>query len=271
MPADRPWAIVIGVSSGTGAAIARAVTARSGLNLFGMHRGNYEASAKALVDDVVAVGARAEILRGDAGTPDGVASGIARLEEVAGPRSVRLFVHALADASIGSFVNGPGAPFHPKQFEKTFQVMAHSFVYWAQQLVARDLLADGACLLALTNPFVESVCGGFGMVAAAKAALDTYVRYLAFELGPKGFRVNVIKFGLVETPAVRRAFSDAAWARVVRRIGAVTPYRTISTTEEVARFVTHLAHDDTRWLNGASIDLTGGQAQSCLHYVMHHE
>jgi NAD(P)-dependent dehydrogenase (short-subunit alcohol dehydrogenase family) len=236
-----------------------------------MHRGNHEASANALAEDIRAAGPRAEILRGDAAMQDGMASGIERFQSVAGPRSARLFVHALADASIGSFVNGPGAPFHPKQFEKTFQVMAHSFVYWTQQLVARDLLADGACMLALTNPFVDSVCGGFGLVAAAKAALDVYVRYLAFELGPKGFRVNVVKFGLVETPAVRRAFSDAAWARVVSRIGGVTPYGTISTTDEVAAFIVHLAHDDTRWFNGATIDLTGGQSQSFLHYVMHHE
>ena len=39
MSADRPWAIVIGVSSGTGASIARAVSARCGFDVFGMHRG----------------------------------------------------------------------------------------------------------------------------------------------------------------------------------------------------------------------------------------
>jgi NAD(P)-dependent dehydrogenase (short-subunit alcohol dehydrogenase family) len=270
MPPERPWAVVIGVSSGVGAAVARAVTVERGFDLFGMHRGHHQEAADALRRDVVASGARAEIVCGDAATLERAAEETARLRVVAGPRSVRLFVHSLADASLGSFVHGPGDPFHPRQFEKTFQTMAHSFVYWAQQLVARELLAPGACLLALTNPFGDQLCGGFGMVTAAKAALEVYVRHLAFELGPLGYRVNAVKFGLVETVAVRRAFSDEAWERVVGRVSAATPYGRIATVDEVGRFLASLTHEETRWLNGATIDLTGGQVQSLLHYLFHH-
>jgi NAD(P)-dependent dehydrogenase (short-subunit alcohol dehydrogenase family) len=268
MPTERGWAVVLGVSSGTGAAIARAVARRSALDVYGMHRGNHQDEADALVRDLAASGARVELVRGDASTFESASAGAQQLRELAGPGSVRLFVHSLADASLGFFAGRTA--FHPRQFEKTFQTMAHSFVFWTQQLVAQDLLAPRACLLGLTNPFVDTVTGAFGMVSAAKAALEIYIRHLAFELGPRGIRANLLKFGLVETPAVRRGFSDEDWARVVQRVSAIGPYGRIATVDEVARFVPHLLGEDAHWLNGATIDFTGAQAQSLLNYVFHH-
>lgn len=266
---ERNWALVLGVSGGTGAAIARQVTARCDLNLFGVHRGRHPEDAFAVEQDALANGAQVHFLAEDASKFEMIEPIADRLLDVAGPQSVRLAVHSLADASIGPLA--ASAPFHPKQFEKTFHTMAHSFVYWAQTLANRNLLAPGATILALTNPFADSICGGFGMVGAAKAALEVYVRYLAFELGPKGFRVNLLKFGLVETEAVRRAIPADSWNGIVQRLSVVTPYRRICTTDDVARFVTQLVQDDATWCNGATIDLTGGQLQSLLHHVFYPE
>ena len=66
--------------------------------------------------------------------------------------------------------------------------MAHSFVYWVRALVRSRLLAPGAQLLALTNAMNDSSLANLAAIAASKAALETYVRYLAWELGPKGYR-----------------------------------------------------------------------------------
>jgi NAD(P)-dependent dehydrogenase (short-subunit alcohol dehydrogenase family) len=261
--------VVLGASSGTGAAIVREA-ARRGFAVLGMHRGNHQDAADALERELAGSAAPVRLVRGDASLPESAAEGARLVRDTAGPAGVALFVHSLADASVGSFVRGPGAPLHPKQFDKTFRTMAHSFVFWAQELVAQETLAPGACLLALTNPFADSVCGGFGMVAAAKAALESYVRYLAFELGPLGVRVNLLKFGLVETPAVRRAFSDEAWAQAVERVSRVSPYGRVTTCDEVARFSVDLTSENAAWLNGATVDFSGGQAQSLLHYLFHH-
>ena len=266
---ERGWAVILGVSSGTGAAIAREL-ARRGWDVLGLHRGNHPEDAARLAADVTACGVRCELVTADASSRESASAAAARLAELSGGACVSVFVHSLADASIGALAHGPGAPIHPRQLEKTFQTMAHSFVFWAQELLGGSLLAPRATLLALTNPFADSVCGGFGAVAASKAALEIYVRYLAFELGPLGHRVNVLKFGLVETPAVKRAFSDAAWARVVDRVSQVSPHRRICTAEEVARFVPSLLGDAAGWLNGATIDFSGGQAQSLLDHLFTH-
>ena len=74
---------------------------------------------------------------------------------IAGKKSVHLFVHSIANASLGRFVSGESDQLVPRQFQKTFESMAHSFVYWTQEMVARDLLAPGARLLGLTMRDVD--------------------------------------------------------------------------------------------------------------------
>src|SRR5512147_2508158 len=99
------WAVILGVSSGTGAAIARAVAHHPGLHVFGVHRGHFPQEADALAAAVRAAGRRAVFHLGDAGTPEGVEECAAALRQDAGARSVALLVHALAGASLGHFLS----------------------------------------------------------------------------------------------------------------------------------------------------------------------
>lgn len=266
---DRRWAVILGVSAGTGAAIARAVARDPGLDVFGVHRGRHPELASRVEADVVAAGRRAAIRVGDAGTAESAKLGAEELLAAAGPRSVAFFVHSLANASLGTFASG-AEQLVPRQIEKTFDSMAHSFVYWVQELLARDLFAPGARLLALTNPLHESLLHNCGLIAACKAALEMYVRHLAFELGPRGVRVNMLKFATVMTPAVEKVYSPEALARLDAVHRRMTPARRMSTTDEVGRLVSLLLDPRAEWFNGATIDFTGGMTQSLLDVVIHH-
>ena len=110
-----------------------------------------------------------------------------------------------------------------EQFEKTFNYLAHSFAYWAQALHERDLLAPGARLLGLTNVLHDSLLHNAGLIAAAKAALQMYVRHLALELGPLGHRVNLLKFGTIVTPALRAELGPAGIARLEAAVNEMIP------------------------------------------------
>ena len=252
------WAVILGASEGTGAAIARAVARDPGLAIFGAHRGNHPEAAALLEQDVIAAGRRVVLRAADAGTAEGARRGVEELLAVAGPRSVRLFVHSLASASMGHLAAGPGPRVAPRQVEKTFDVMAHSFLYWTQALVENGLLAPSARILGLTNSLDDSLVGGLGLIAAAKGALEAYVRTLALELGPLGHRVNLLKFPTVVTPAVRKVYGDAALSRIVATHLRMIPAGRMCSVEEVARFVTVLAGDAGEWFNGATIDYSGG-------------
>jgi NAD(P)-dependent dehydrogenase (short-subunit alcohol dehydrogenase family) len=109
--------VILGASAGSGAAIARAVARDPGLHVFGVHRGHFPDDAKALEEEVRALGRRVVLHVGDAGDAEGAATGAALVREVAGTRSVGLMVHSLSGASLGHFLSPPGEALSPRQFE----------------------------------------------------------------------------------------------------------------------------------------------------------
>ncbi len=270
-PRGAEWALILGVSSGAGAAIARALAADPGYAIAGFHRGNHPEAAALLQGELEDAHVPARLFVGEAGTFDGVASGAAELAKTIPPRSVKFFVHSLANASIGQFVSGDRDQFVRRQFEKTFESMAHSFVYWTQELVRHDLLAPGSRLLALTNSLHESILRQCGMVLASKAALEAYVRHLAWELGPRGHRVNMLKFPTVMTVAAKKVYVTQPEAELEEVHRRIIPAGRMCTIGEVGRFVSLLADERSEWINGAMIDFSGGMTLSLLDDVLNGE
>jgi NAD(P)-dependent dehydrogenase (short-subunit alcohol dehydrogenase family) len=269
MSGERGWAVILGASCGTGAAVARQLAVDPGLDIFGMHRGRHPELAQQVERDVRAAGRSLHYRIGDAGTAEGAEQGAEELLRVAGPRSVNLFLHSIANASVGQLTSGDEHQLQPWQLQKTFESMANSFVYWAQALLSRDLLAPSARLLGLTNPFDEVVLRNTVAIGASKAALGVYVRYLAQELGVLGHRVNLLRFGAVITPAVEKTFGAAKLEHVRGVFEQAVPARRLCTVEEVARFVSVLAGEAGAWFNGATIDFTGAEEQALLDLLIH--
>lgn len=266
---SRRWAVVLGATSGTGAAAAKALARSPGLDVFGVHRGNHPEGAADVVKHIEGAGSRCHWRQADAATHEGVVAGAAEVEEVAGPRSVGVLVHALACGSFGHLAPGHRDTLRPRQIHRTFDAMAHSFVWWAQELASRDLLAPGARLIGLTNPIVHDAADGFGLISASKAALAIYVRHLSLELAPQGHRVMLVEFGLVDTPAIRLAFPGGAWEQVAASIARATPAGRLCTVEEVGELLSALAGPIGDWFNGATIDFTGGQTRFLLDTIFH--
>lgn len=263
------WAVVLGASSGTGAAIAETIARRRRWHVFGVHRGNWPEGAAAVQGAVEGAGARCEMWVHDAGTATAAEEGAERLAEVAGPASVGLLVHSLASTAVGRLAIDEAVA--PRQIEASFDRMAHSFVYWTRALYRRGLLAPGAQILGLSNLMTEALVRNTAVISATKAALEMYVRHLAMELGPEGYRVNLLKFGLVVTEAARCTFPDAVFDRLVEVMTRASHTRRLLDLQEVADFVDHLAGPEARWFNGATIDFNGGEPLTFFDALMHPE
>jgi NAD(P)-dependent dehydrogenase (short-subunit alcohol dehydrogenase family) len=103
--------------------------------------------------------------------------------------------------------------------------------------------------------------------SAAKAALRTYSKALANEVGPLGVRVNMISPGLIETAAAQALFRRLAESRgievgaarraVIDMIGGI-PLGRGGQPEEVAELVAFLASDRAAWIHGADYVIDGG-------------
>jgi len=272
MPSDQQrgrWALVLGTSKGAGAAIARALARDVGLDIVGIHRGNHPEQARALEHDIGELGRRVHLLKQDGGSAEAALSGGARVAEIVGDGGLHMVVHSLANASIGAFMLDRPKRFQPRHFEKTFDCMAHSFVWWAQALDDAGLLGPGARILALNNPLQLSLIHGLGMITAAKAALEQYVRHMALELGPRGIRVNLLMFGAARTDAVIASLGKQVVDSGMQALGSAIPAGRSVTLEEVGRVAAFLAGDAAEWFNGATIDFTGGEVQSLYDYLLH--
>ena len=98
--------------------------------------------------------------------------------------------------------------------------------------------------------------GGPGAAAysASKAAVMTFTRAMAKELGPANIRVNCVCPGMIST-----TFHDEFTKDEVRKnVAAGTPLRREGRAEEVADLVTYLASDESSFLTGTSVDINGG-------------
>ena len=263
------WALILGATSGAGAAIAKSLARQPGLNIMGFHRGNHPEGVAEVTAAVEAAGREIHWVVADAGKPERLTELADLVRERVGPRGVHIMIHSIANASVGYLASGEASTWiHPKQIRKTFDSMAHSFVYWTQELLRRDLLGPGARLLALDNAINESLLGNLSVIAASKAALETYVRHLALELGPRGYRVNALKFGTVESAALQWIFPSEVWDRVKAVHDRMFPARRMNTMDEVAALVSVLADESGYWFNSAVIDFTGGQMHAVYQTLM---
>ena len=256
------WALVLGASSGFGAATSLAL-ARAGLNIFGVHldRKSTLPNAERLVADIRALGREARLYNINAADEEKRAEAASDMERILRERDelgqVRVMLHSLAFGTLKLFITDPMKEAVTKaQMDMTLDVMAHSLIYWAQEMVGRGLMSRGGRIYAMTSAGGARTLPFYGPVSAAKAALESNIRQLAAELAPQGITANSIRAGVTDTPALQKIpGSDAIKEHAARR----NPSGRLTTVEDVAKAIVVLSHPDTYWLTGNVIGVDGGE------------
>jgi NAD(P)-dependent dehydrogenase (short-subunit alcohol dehydrogenase family) len=252
------WALILGASSGFGAASSRALAA-AGMDIAGVHLDTKTTlpRVQAVMDDVQAQGQRVLFFNVNAADECKRIKVLDELEREAGKGSVKLVLHSLAFGSLLPLVGaGPDESLSKAQMEMTLDVMAHSLVYWTQGLVWRDLLAVDARIYAMTSAGSHRAFPSYAAVGAAKAALESHIRYLAHELAPRQIKCNAIQAGITDTPALRQIPGhEAAMRLAVKR----HPYHRMTEPEDVAKALVALAAPGCAWINGQVICVDGGE------------
>jgi enoyl-[acyl-carrier-protein] reductase (NADH) len=140
--------------------------------------------------------------------------------------------------------------------EMTSNVMAHSLVYWVQDLQERKLLKPDSRIFAMTSSGGARVWPTYGAVSAAKAALESHCRQLALELGKQGIAVNAIRAGVTDTPALRKIPGHETMIKIAQDRN---PGGRLTTPEDVASAIALLVQSEARWLTGNVIGVDGGE------------
>jgi len=140
-----------------------------------------------------------------------------------------------------------------KNFALTLDISCYSFTAVSQR--AAKLMPDGGSLLTLTYYGAERVMPHYNVMGVAKAALDASVRYLAWDLGEKGIRVNAVSAGPVRTLAAR---SIAGFPTMEAIVEERSPLRRNVEADDVAGAAAYLLSDAAQSVTATTLYVDSG-------------
>ena len=137
-------------------------------------------------------------------------------------------------------------------FKLAMEISAYSLI--ALTKAARGVLADGASVLTLTYYGGEKCVPGYNVMGVCKAALDSVVKYLAYDLGPRGIRVNALSAGPLQTISGRGAGVD----QMLGLYEAMAPLGRNITHDEAGKSGTFLLSDMSSGITGEILHVDAG-------------
>ncbi|WP_337865217.1 SDR family oxidoreductase [Ignavibacterium sp.] len=253
------WALILGASSGFGEATAIQL-AKDGYNIIGVHLDRQVTipNVERIIKQIKNFGVEAEFFNANA------ADEVKRKEIIASVKNklngkplIKVILHSLAFGTLKPFIPAPDEQAITKaQMEMTLDVMAHSLVYWTQDVVMNGLLAPSSRVFAMTSSGSHTSIPYYGAVSAAKAALESHCRQLAVELGPTGAAVNAIMAGVTDTPALRKIPGNKEMIEIAMR---KNPHGRLTQPEDIAKVISLLCKDGGEWISGSVIHADGGE------------
>ena len=161
-------------------------------------------------------------------------------------------VHSIAfspkDALQGRVIDVPR-----EGFLTTMDVSCWTFIRMAH--LAEPLMRKGGTLFTMTYYGSQMVVKNYNIMGVAKAALESAVRYIAAELGPKGIRVHAISPGPLAT---RAASGIPEFDALLDKARAKAPARSLVSIDDVGVATAFLAHDAARLITGETLYVDGG-------------
>ncbi len=138
-------------------------------------------------------------------------------------------------------------------FLLAMDVSCHSFIRMAR--LAEPLMRNGGALFTMSYYGAEKVIEHYNLMGPVKAALESAVRYLAYEFGPKGIRVHAISPGPIRTRAASGIdhFDDLLETAAKR-----APERSLVSIEDVGAATAVLATDYAKLITGETVYVDAG-------------
>ena len=246
MELERKTVVVTGGSRGMGQRLAVRL-GREHANVVVNFKQN-AAAADATVKEVLAAGGDAVAIQADIADPDAVKS----LAEGAVDRFGSIDV-IVANAAASAFK--PLSEIHGRHIAKTMAITVDGFLELVRATVPH--MPSGGRVMAVSGWDSFRVLPGHGLLGAAKAAMETIVKYLAIELAPAGVTTVGVCPGPIDTDSFRTYAADQ-WDRYEKNWLAMTPSGRFPTPDEVAEVMAFLCSPRSAAINGQTIVVDGG-------------
>ncbi|MBX3044696.1 MAG: SDR family oxidoreductase [Candidatus Kapabacteria bacterium] len=259
---NRNNALILGISSGFGKATALEL-ARRGYNIYGAHLdlGSAKIKAEELRQEIEAIGVHSQFFNtniADETNRNNVIDSISKILSLRNDNSVLgVFMHSVAFGALGPFIDeNPEKQINQKKLEMSVNVMANSLLYWVQDLFHAKLFGKHSRIFAMSSNGARVATNKYGPVSVAKAAIESLIRQLAFELAPYGITANSIMAGATATPASSKI---PDFGKMLRFAKEHNPFQRNTVPEDASKVIGILAGEESDWITGQVINVDGGQ------------
>ena len=238
-------AVVSGASKGIGAGIAEDL-AREGAAVV-VNYAKSPAQAEAVVKKIKAAGGVAKAVQADLSKPGDARKLIAAAVTEFGKLDI-----LVNNAGVYSFV--PLDQIDEELYERIFGLNVKGLLFTTQAAV-KAFGENGGAVINISSIASLSAVPTSSVYSATKAAVDSFTRTLAAELGPKGIRVNSVLPGPVETEGTQ---AMEGFEQLRDTFVPQTPLGRIGQPRDIATAVSFLASEDSGWITGQVIPVSGG-------------
>lgn len=243
---DNQVAVITGAGAGIGRAIAETF-ARAGAAVIVSDRDDQ--AARAVVSSIEADGGKAAAVLCDVTKEDD----LAQLVQAAVERFGKLTI------LVSNAWGGGPKPFDMPlaDFRRAFDLNVHSLFRLAQLAAPEMEKAGGGSILAITSMAGENKNIRMASYGSSKAATNHLIRNIAFDLGPKGIRINGVAKGATRTDALESVLN----ADIEKAMLAHTPIHRLGEPQDMANAALFLCSPAASWISGQILTVSGGGVQ----------
>jgi len=144
-----------------------------------------------------------------------------------------------------------------EDFRWAFELNVFSLFRLAQLAAPEMEKAGGGAILAITSMSAENKNKRMASYASSKSATSHLVRNIAFDLGPKGIRVNAVAPGATRTDALKSVLNDDIEKTMLKH----TPIHRLGEPEDMANAALFLCAPAASWISGQILTVSGGGVQ----------
>ncbi len=138
-------------------------------------------------------------------------------------------------------------------FAQAMDISCHSLLRLAK--AAEPLMNEGGSILTMSFYGAEKVVTNYNLMGPVKAALESCVKYLAFELGGQHIRVNALSTGPVKT---RAASGLTDFDKLMQEAAEIAPLHQLVTLEQIGEMASFLVSDNAKQVTGQTIYVDAG-------------
>ena len=249
----KSWALILGASSGIGAACAKKL-AESGMNIYGIYLRKPQSVIDELENYIKSQNVEVVFHKMNAMNDEKrleVVNNLAKLGYV------KTFIHSIAFGTLKPMLSKDDhSTLNQKNIEMTINVMGSSLVYWTQDLYKANLLKQGTQIFSMTSSGGRKQWPSYGAVSMAKATLESASRQLAIELAGEGIAVNTIQAGVTDTPALRKIPGNE---KMIEFANKQNPSGRLTLPEDIADYVSLLSKSNNSWMTCNILRIDGGE------------